>query len=121
MFLSPIAVALAITLAILAVPIRGVKEAPKVTYAAKLLQGIVFAAYYYVILNGGTVSLSLLYGSIELVITVTLLFTLALLEVSALFRMLQGLFEMREHPSPPAGPAASMPSVRKGLAHPVGL
>ena len=107
-FLSTTAIALAIVLAILAIPIRGIKEAPKITGGAKLLQGVALAAYYYVILNGGTVSISLLYSNIDLVITATLLITLALLEVSAVFRMLQGLFEIREGvPSPrtPSTPA----------------
>jgi hypothetical protein len=105
-FLSNTAIALVIMLAILAIPIRGIKEAPKITGGAKLLQGIVLAAYYYVILNGGTVSISLLYNSINLVITATLLITLALLEASALFRILGGLFEMRE---PVAGPPTPAP------------
>ncbi|HEY6282362.1 MAG TPA: hypothetical protein VIW22_00375 [Nitrososphaerales archaeon] len=112
-FLSSTAIVLALALAILAIPIRAVKGAPKITGAAKLLQGLVIAAYYYVILNGGTVSLSLLYGNIDLVITATLLITLALLEVSALFRMLQGLFEMREHPIPPTGSAATLQAIRQ--------
>jgi len=108
-FLSTTAIVLAVALAVLAIPIRGVKEAPRVTGAAKLLQGIVLAAYYYVILNGGTVSLSLLYSDVDLVITVTLLITLALLELSAILRMLQGLFEMRERaPLPPGLPSATM-------------
>jgi hypothetical protein len=106
-FLSTTAIALAVSLAVLAIPIRGVKEAPRVTGAAKLLQGIVLAAYYYVILNGGTVSLSLLYSNVDLVVTVTLLITLALLEASAIFRMLQGLFEMREHVPMPSGVPSS--------------
>jgi hypothetical protein len=110
-FLSNTAIALVIMLAILASPIRGIKEAPKITGGAKLLQGIVLAAYYYVILNGGTVSISLLYNSINLVITATLLITLALLEASALFRILGGLFEMREPvagPTTPATPPSGM-------------
>jgi hypothetical protein len=105
-FLSTTAIILAVALAVLAIPIRGIKEAPRVTGAAKLLQGIVLAAYYYIILNGGTVSLSLLYSDVDLVITVTLLITLALLEVSAILRMLQGLFEIRERtPLPPGSPS----------------
>lgn len=110
-FLSSTAIALAIALAVLAIPIRGIKEAPKITGGAKLLQGIVLAAYYYVILNGGTVSISILYSNIELAITATLLITLALLEVSAVFRILSGLFEMREPvqgPTTPATPAAAL-------------
>jgi len=109
-FLSTLAIALAVALAVLAIPIRGVKEAPRVTGAVKILQGIVLATYYYVILNGGTVSLSLLYSDVDLVITVTLLITLALLEVSAVLRMLQGLFEVREHAPPPPG-STSLTSV----------
>jgi len=104
-FLSTTAIVLAIVLAFLAIPIRGIKEAPKITGSAKLLQGIVLAAYYYVILNGGTVSISLLYSNIDLVITATLLITLALLEVSAVFRMLQGLFESRERVAGPPTPS----------------
>jgi hypothetical protein len=110
-FLSNTAIALAITLAILAIPIRGIKEAPKITGGAKLLQGVVLAAYYYVILNGGTVSISVLYSNIELAITATLLITLALLEVSAIFRILSGLFEMREpvqSPSTQTTPSAAI-------------
>jgi hypothetical protein len=110
-FLSTTAIALAIMLAALAIPIRGIKEAPKITGGAKLVQGVVLAAYYYVILNGGTVSISLLYSGIDLVITATLLITLALLEVSAVFRVLQGAFEMRESvpvPPSPAAPAATL-------------
>jgi len=101
-FLSNTAVALVVAMAILSIPIRGIKEAPRITGGAKLLQGIVMAAYYYVILNGGNVSISVLYSNIELVITATLLITLALLEVSAILRSLSGLFEMREHVQGPA-------------------
>jgi hypothetical protein len=114
-FLSPVAIALAIALAVLVIPSRAIKDAPKVTGGAKLLQGIVLALYYYVILSGGTVSLSVLYSDLDLVITVTLLITLALLEVSAVLRMLQGVLEMREHPAPaptpamPTTPPAMMP------------
>ena len=110
-FLSNTAIALAIALAILAIPIRGINGAPKITGGAKLLQGIVLAAYYYVILNGGTVSISLLYSNIQLVITATLLITLALLEVSALFRILSGPFEMREPVASPPTPAATSSAV----------
>jgi len=113
-FLSSTAIALAIVLAILAIPIRGIREAPKITGGAKLVQGIVLAVYYYVILNGGTVSISLLYSDINLIITATLLITLSLLEVSAVFRMLQGAFEMRESvPVPPSAvaPAAPQPTL----------
>ena len=115
-FLSSLAVALALALAILAIPSRAVKDAPKISGGAKLLQGVVLAIYYYVILNGGTVSLSLLYSNVNLVITATLLITLALLELSAVFRMLQGAFEMREHPASqmpmptPAPPASPTPA-----------
>lgn len=108
-FLSNIAVALAVALAVLAIPSRAVKDAPKVSGGAKLVQGIVLAVYYYVILNGGTVSLSLLYSNVELLLTATLLISLALLELSAAFRILQGLFEMREHPQPVATGKAPMP------------
>ena len=110
-FLSTTAIALAIVLAILAIPIRGVKEAPRITGGAKLLQGVTLAAYYYVILNGGTISISLLYSNIDLVITATLLITLALLELSAVFRMLQGLFEMREGASGPLPPGTPVTAV----------
>jgi hypothetical protein len=113
-FLSNTAIALVIILAVLAIPIRGIREAPKITGGAKLLQGVVLAAYYYVILNGGTVSISLLYSNIELAITATLLITLALLEISALFRILSGLFEMREPVTSP--PTSAAPSAALGTS-----
>jgi hypothetical protein len=110
-FLSPVAIALAIALSVLAVPSRAVRDAPHVTGGAKLLQGITLALYYYVILSGGTISLSVLYSNIDLVLTVTLLITLALLEVSAVLRMLQGLLEMRERPTPPPGIPTTSPAM----------
>jgi hypothetical protein len=110
-FLSSTAIALAIAIAILAIPSRAVKDAPKVSGGAKLLQGIVLAVYYYVILNGGTVSLSLVYSDVKLIVTATLLITLALLELSAVFRILQGLTEMREHPRPPMSPVSLAPTI----------
>lgn len=114
-FLSSTAIALAIAIAILAIPGRAVKDAPKVSGGVKVMQGIVLALYYYVILNGGTVSLSLAYSNVNLIITATLLITLALLELSAVFRILQGLTEMREHPHPPmlpVPPATSTPAAK---------
>ncbi len=114
-FLSQTAIVLAIALAILAIPSRAVKDAPKVSGGAKLLQGIVLAVYYYVILNGGTVSLSLTYSNVDLIVTASLLITLSLLELSAVFRILQGLTEMREHPRspmPPVSPAPAAPATK---------
>lgn len=109
-FLSSTAIALAIAIAILAIPGRAVKDAPRVSGGAKLLQGIVLAVYYYVILNGGTVSLSLAYSNVNLIVTATLLITLALLELSAVFRVLQGLTEMRERPGLPMSPVSPTPT-----------
>jgi hypothetical protein len=109
-FLSSTAIALAIAISILAIPNRAVKDAPKVSGGVKIVQGVLLAVYYYVILNGGTVSLALMYSNVNLIITATLLVTLALLELSAVFRVLQGLTEMRENPLPPMSPVPSTPA-----------
>lgn len=114
-FLSSTAIALAVALSILAIPNRAIKEAPRVTGIAKVLQGVVFAAYYYVILNGGTISISLLYSNVQLVLSVTLIITLALLELSAVMTILQGIFEAREHvPVPEGSSVASAPVTTSG-------
>lgn len=92
------AVVLACALAFLVAAHLAIKDAPKVKGTLKILQGALAAIYYYLILGGGTVVISAAFSNIELDLTITLLITLALLELSALMKILQGLFEFREGP-----------------------
>jgi hypothetical protein len=93
-----LATVLVYALAILVAGNMAIKEAPKVKGILKALQGAVAGAFYYVILGGGTVTMSAAFSDFELDLTVTLLITLALLEISAIMRILQGVSEFREGP-----------------------
>jgi hypothetical protein len=103
-------VVLVCMLALLVVVQLAIKEAPKVKGILKVLQGAVAGVYYYVILGGGIIMISAIFSNFELDLTVTLLITLALLEISAVMKILQGLFEFHEGPKPTKGTKPSVPS-----------
>jgi len=109
-FQGGVAVVLACTLAILVAVLWAIKEAPKVRGILRVLQGAVAGIYYYVILGGGTVVISVIFSNFELDLTVTLLITLALLEISAVMKIVQGLFEFHEGPKPTKGTKPPVPS-----------
>jgi len=100
-FQGGLAVVLVCVLAFLVAAHMAIRDAPKVTGILRVTQGIVAAIYYYVILNGGTVVITAIFSNFELELTITLLITLALLEISAVMKILQGIFEFREGPKPP--------------------
>jgi hypothetical protein len=104
------AIVLACALAVLVAAQLAIKDAPKVKGILKVLQGAVVAVYYYIILGGGTVVITAIFSNFELDLTVTLLITLALLEISAVMKMLQGIFEFREGPKPAKGTRPTVPS-----------
>jgi len=115
-FQGGVAVVLACTLAILMAALWAIKEAPKVRGILRVLQGAVAGIYYYVILGGGTIVIAAIFSNFELDLTVTLLITLALLEISAIMKILQGLFEFREGPKPTKGtkPSVSLTACSSG-------
>ena len=109
-FQGGLAVVLVCALAFLVAAHMAIKDAPKVKGILKVLQGAVVAIYYYVILGGGTVVITAIFSNFELDLTVTLLITLALLEISAVMKILQGIFEFREGPKPAKGTEPTVPS-----------
>jgi hypothetical protein len=111
-FLSSSAIVLVILLAILAVPVRAIKDAPRVTGLLKVLQGTLLAVYFYVILGGGTVGISVLTRDLQLALTATVTVTLLLFEASALARIGQGLLQMREPAATASSPSTSGASVQ---------
>lgn len=78
---------------------RAIKSPLTVRGPLKVVLGALTGAFYYLIFAGGIVTFTVglqkpASGSLELAIT--LLITLAILELSAIMKMLQGVFEFRD-------------------------
>jgi hypothetical protein len=88
---------LIIALVIAEIAQRAVKEPLTVKGLLKIVVGILTGVFYYLVLNGGgVISLLATFSSFSFVVSITLLITLVLLELSVVAKVLQGVFEIFE-------------------------
>ncbi|MGI0080598.1 MAG: hypothetical protein ACRECH_13360 [Nitrososphaerales archaeon] len=96
LFSSYLYIGVAVALVAVKIVHGAIKEPLTIRGVLKVALGVLTGLFYYLILEGGIITMSVAFSSLSFVVSVTLLVTLFLLEASAVARMLQGIFEFQE-------------------------
>lgn len=85
-----------VALLIVKIAHRAVKQPLTIKGPLKIVLGIVRGIFYYLILEGVFILVSAIFGSFSLTVSIMLLVTLILFELSVIMKILQEIFEFRD-------------------------